>query len=1035
MSDDDPAYGGIDADFLLDEDIAVRRLLERSAPAAAAGRVVDDACALIAAVRARGGQGGPLRALVEHYDLATPEGVVLMCLAEALLRIPDAATAEALIADRLGAGDWERHLGASESWFVNASTWALMLGARAAGIQHVAEGTTPERLLARLEAPVLRGALRRAMRLMAASYVMGANIDGAIARSRGGDFAGCRFSFDMLGEAALGEPDCARYAEAYASAIARVGGMVDAALPPAQRDGVSVKLSALCARFEPAQREGAVPLLARRLGALARAAREAGIALTVDAEEAERLALTLAVFARVYRDPALGDWDGLGIAVQAYHKRAPAVIEALADLAATAGRTIPVRLVKGAYWDTEIKRAQAQGLDDFPVYTRKRNTDLAYLVCARALIGHAPRLYPQFATHNAHTLSWVVQHAGRRAIELQRLHGMGEALYAALAERGPRPPCRVYAPVGAHAELLPYLVRRLLENGANTSFVNRVLDEELPVAELAADPAARVAADAPLHRHAAIRRPRLVTAPARLRARACNFADEAALAPLFEAVAAARGGGHRAAPLIDGVSRPGAPRAVFCAAQRDLRIGTVEDADAARARQALDVAAAAFPAWCMTRAAERAALLERAADDLEAALPEFTALVVLEAGKTLRDAHDDVREAVDFLRYYAAEARRTLDGEQTLPGPAGEHNRLRLRGRGVFVCISPWNFPVAIFTGQVAAALVAGNSVVAKPAEQTSLVAARLVRLLLDAGIPPAVLACVPGDGATLGAALLDDPRVAGVAFTGSTATAGDIARRLAARDGPLVPLIAETGGLNAMIVDSSALPEQVVRDAAVSAFGSAGQRCSALRLLCVQEEVAARILALLREHVSCWVMGDPARRETDLGPLIDGPAREAVERYVDACRAAGRAVWRAPLAAPGGAFVAPAIIELAQVADLGQEVFGPVLHVVRFRADGWEALVGDINALGYGLTLGVHSRIASRAQAIAERARVGNVYLNRDMVGAVVGCQPFGGMGRSGTGPKAGGPHYLGRFTVEQTVSDNTAAIGGNAALLGGAG
>ncbi len=1033
MSDDDPAGGDIDTAFLLDEDVAVSRLLERAAPAALGAQAVDDACALIAAVRASGGQGGPLRALVEHYDLSTPEGVVLMCLAEALLRIPDAATAEALIADRLGAGDWERHLGASESWFVNASTWALMLGARGAGLQHAVEGSAPERLLARLEAPVLRVALRRAMRLMAASYVMGANIDDAIARARGDDFTGCRFSFDMLGEAALGEPDCERYAAAYATAIARVGSMVDAALPSAQRDGVSVKLSVLCARFEPAQRERAMPLLARRLGALARAAREAGIALTVDAEEADRLALTLAVFTRVYRDPALGDWDGLGIAVQAYQKRAPAAIEALARLAAATGRTIPVRLVKGAYWDTEIKRAQEQGLDDFPVYTRKRNTDLAYLVCAHALIGHAPRLYPQFATHNAHTLSWVVRHAGQQAIELQRLHGMGEALYAALAERGPRPPCRVYAPVGAHAELLPYLVRRLLENGANTSFVNRVLDDDLPVAELAADPVARVAADAPTHRHPAIRRPRLVTAPARLRARACNFADDAALAPLFAAIGAARGGGHRAAPLIDGERRPGTPRAVFCAAQRDMRIGTVEDADAAIARQALDVAAAAFPAWCRTRASERAALLERAADDLEAALPEFTALVVLEAGKTLRDAHDDVREAVDFLRYYAAEARRTLDGEQTLPGPAGDRNYLRLRGRGVFVCISPWNFPVAIFIGQVAAALAAGNCVVAKPAEQTSLVAARLSGLLLEAGIPPAVLACVPGDGATLGAALLDDARVAGVAFTGSTATAGDIARRLVARDGPLVPLIAETGGLNAMIVDSSALPEQVVRDAAVSAFGSAGQRCSALRLLCVQEEAAPRILGLLREHVACWVMGDPARRETDLGPLIDDAAREAVERYVDACRAAGHAVWRAPLAAPGGAFVAPTIIELAQVAELGREVFGPVLHVVRFRAEALDALVRDINALGYGLTLGVHSRIAGRAQAIAEHARVGNVYINRDMVGAVVGCQPFGGMGLSGTGPKAGGPHYLARFAVEQTLSDNTAAIGGNAALLGG--
>ncbi|MEQ8232718.1 MAG: bifunctional proline dehydrogenase/L-glutamate gamma-semialdehyde dehydrogenase PutA [Gammaproteobacteria bacterium] len=1025
----------IAAGRLLDEDVAVARLRASPLGVVDAGAVTREARSLIEAVRARGGERGPLRTLIEHYDLSTPEGVILMCLAEALLRIPDAATVDALIGDRLSAGDWQRHLGAGDTWLVDAATWSLMLGARVQAADEARRGAPFERLLARLGAPLLRTALRRAMGLMAATYVMGPTIEAALVRSRDCAFAGCRISFDMLGEAALGEPDAARFAAAYLAAIEAVGANVASTLPASQRDGISVKLSALHPRFEAAQRAIVVPELARRLRHLAAAAREAGVALTVDAEESARLALTLEVFAQVYRDPACAGWDGLGIAVQAYQKCAPAVIAWLARLAAAGARTIPVRLVKGAYWDTEIKHAQASGLDDFPVYTRKRNTDFAYLVCAQALFDHAPQLYPQLATHNAHTLSWACSVARGRAFETQRLHGMGEALYACLAERVTAPPCRVYAPVGAHAELLPYLVRRLLENGANSSFVNRLHDAALPAAELAADPAAQVAADAPLHRNPAVARPSLVTGPARVRAPALDFARDDALVPFFDALAALRAEPPRAPPRVDGTPCAGRTREVFDPAHDATCIGVVADADASIAARALDVAAGFFPDWNARGAAARATLLERAADAFVTALPELVALTVLEAGKTLADAHEDVREAIDFLRYYAAVVRLGHAGEVALPGPAGERNRLRLRGRGVFVCISPWNFPVAIFTGQVAAALVTGNTVIAKPAEQTSLVAHRVTGLLHAAGIPAAALACLPGDGATLGAALLDDTRVAGVAFTGSTATARAIARRLAAREGPLAVLVAETGGINALIADSTALAEQLVVDCTVSAFGAAGQRCSALRLLCVQDDVAPRVLELLRAHVETRVIGPPAARETDIGPLIDGDAHAAVAAHVAACRAAGHAVWQAPCRARDGHFHPPTIIELDRAGDLAHEVFGPVLHVVRFRADELEALVEDINALGYGLTLGVHSRIEARAQAIAAQARVGNVYINRDMVGAVVGMQPFGGMGLSGTGPKAGGPYYLARFAVEQVVSDNTAAIGGNAALLGAAG
>ncbi|MEX2481275.1 MAG: bifunctional proline dehydrogenase/L-glutamate gamma-semialdehyde dehydrogenase PutA [Gammaproteobacteria bacterium] len=1012
--------------YLTDETALIEDLLQEAAS--------DRAAAVVARVKASGTTG--LAAFMRHYELSSDEGIVLMCLAEALLRIPDPATVDALIAERIGGANWQRHLGRSDSLFVNASTWALMLSGRVLRFDQEGSPDSPwalaGRLLARLEEPVLRTALKHAMGILAAGFVMGRTIDEAVTRAAGSSFRHERFSFDMLGEAALGASDCARYAAAYRNAIETLGTHLDGSRPWSERPGISVKLSALYPRFEPAHDAAAVAVLTTRLGKLARAARHAGIALTFDAEEAERLEMTLAVFTGVYSDAVLGDWAGLGIAVQAYQKRAPAVIEYLTRLATRGGRTIPVRLVKGAYWDSEIKRAQIDGLADYPVFTRKRNTDVAYLACARRLLDAAPRLYPQFATHNAHTVSYVLEHAAGRPFEFQRLHGMGEALYAALHDTT-KVSCRVYAPVGAHTDLLPYLVRRLLENGANTSFVHHLLDPHIPRERLVADPVAAVTAELAAVRHPRIPRPIDLYRPARQNSTGFNFADRAALTPLFTALQTLRGTKPTAAPMVAGKCAAGTAREVYDPAAPAQAIGSVIDADEATAARALDVAAAAWPGWRERSADARADLLDTAAEALETQLADVAALCVLETGKTLRDAHDDVREAVDFLRYYAAQARALCSMPRALPGPAGEANMLYLSGRGVFVCVSPWNFPAAIFTGQVAAALVAGNCVLAKPAEQSSLVAARITAILHGAGVPAEVLGLLPGDGPRIARVLLSDARVAGVAFTGGTAAAAAIQRLLAARDGPVAALVAETGGLNAMIVDSSALPEQVVRDITRSAFNSAGQRCSALRVLCLQNEIAARVLELLGEHLDTWTQGDPARRDTDIGPVIEAAARDQLERYIDVHAAAGRLLHRGrpPSSARSGHHVLPAVIAIDSLAELDGEVFGPVLHVLRYSATDLDQLVDGINALGYGLTLGIHSRIAARAEHIRARARVGNVYVNRDMVGAVVGTQPFGGCGLSGTGPKAGGPNYLARFMTEQTFTVNTAAIGGNAALL----
>jgi RHH-type transcriptional regulator, proline utilization regulon repressor / proline dehydrogenase / delta 1-pyrroline-5-carboxylate dehydrogenase len=1037
----DPDGSTIRAAFLADERMTVAALAAHAAvDDDSRAQISRQARAWVEGVRARQHANAGIESFLQQYDLSTHEGVLLMCVAEALLRIPDAHTADALIRDKVSRGDWEKHLGASDSLLVNASTWGLMLTGRLTRLDSD-DARDPkswyERLVARTGEPVVRLALRQAMKVMAEQFVMGRDIEEALARSRTPDHARCRHSYDMLGEAAVTARDAVRYHDAYASAIAAIGASrVDPTADVVLQPSISVKLSALHPRYEFAQRERLYAELVPTLVTLAARARDVGIGMTLDAEEADRLELSLELFARVRREPALRGWDGLGLAVQAYQKRGRAVVAWIAALAREAGERVPVRLVKGAYWDTEIKRAQVQGLANYPVFTRKAHTDVSYLACAQALLEAGPRIYPMFASHNAHTIAWVAAQAHQRgrtvqSFEFQRLHGMGEALYAQVMGASSRLACRIYAPVGSHQDLLPYLVRRLLENGANTSFVNRIGDPSVSVDDVVADPVAK----AREHDYAPAARlplPRDLYRPQRENSAGVSLADQEAMAALDAAVREAHSPAWVAAPMLPRSTASGTARTVHDPSDRRRRIGTVVDADESTVHRAIEALREGQPAWDALGGAVRARTLEAAASVIERERDALVVLLAREAGKTRPAALAEVREAADFCRYYAALAREQFETPLALPAPTGESNALALRGRGVFACISPWNFPLAIFVGQVSAALAAGNAVAAKPAEQTPLTAAFATRCLIEGGIPAEVLALLPGDGEHVGAALVAHPHIAGVAFTGSTDVASRIAQTLAARQ-PIVPLIAETGGLNAMLVDSSALPEQVVQDAIVSAFDSAGQRCSALRVLCLQEDIAPRVLELLRGAMDELVIGDPALASTDVGPVIDEGARDALEAHVSSMQRAGLVLHRValPEATANGTFVAPTLIELDRLDRLTCEVFGPVLHVHRFRAGTLDALVDGINAFGYGLTLGIHSRIDNTVARVVERARVGNIYVNRNMIGAVVGMQPFGGEGLSGTGPKAGGPHYLFRFAVERTVSINTAAAGGNAALL----
>lgn len=1033
-----PVGAAINARYLTDEAECVRELIALARPEPAQAQAVSAlALELVEAVRSNRTRKGGLDAFLKQYDLGSREGVILMCLAEALLRIPDADTADRLIADKIAAGNWSEYLGDSDSLFVNASTWGLMLTGRL--VRPDPEemrnpGAVLSRLATRLGEPVVRAALKQAMRIMGHQFVMGRTIEEALERARDGDNQRYRHSFDMLGEAAMTGADALRYCAAYSQAISRIGAErtenADESAP-----SISVKLSALFPRYEFAQRERVLAELAPRVIQLVAEARAARVALTIDAEEAERLELSLELIERVLLAPASAGWAGFGLAVQAYQKRAPDVLRWLIRRAQETKRRLNVRLVKGAYWDSEIKRAQERGLAGYPVYTRKQSTDVSYLACARLLIDAGEEIYPQFATHNAHTVASIIVMArerGRR-FEFQRLHGMGEELYAEIVGAEKRDlPCRVYAPVGAHEDLLPYLVRRLLENGANTSFVNRIIDERLPAAEIAADPIAQVEAFDPIP-HPRIPLPRALFGTERVNSAGTNLADGTELSALAVAAAPAIDAFWHAGPIVNGRELDGAEHPVTNPANREETVGTVALADEAIVETAIAAAADAQVDWNRAGAETRASALERAADLFESNRGELVALAVREAGKTVPDSLSEVREAVDFLRYYAAQARREFAEPKRLPGPTGESNEMRLDGRGVFGCISPWNFPLAIFTGQVAAALAAGNSVVAKPAEPTPLIAARAVKLLHEAGVPGEVLHFLPGPGSRVGARMVSDPRVAGIVFTGSTETARRIQKSLAEREGPLATLIAETGGQNAMLVDSSALPEQVVADVVQSSFNSAGQRCSALRVLFVQEEIADRVLRLLSGFMDELELGDPALLATDVGPVIDTASQATLEEH--AASILQGSLWshrgRRDSWHERGTFVAPLAVEIDSLSRLTREVFGPILHVIRYSSSAIDKVVEAINATGYGLTLGIHTRIDSVAQDLARRLRVGNVYVNRNMIGAVVGVQPFGGRGLSGTGPKAGGPYYLHRFATEQTLTINTAAVGGNTTLL----
>lgn len=1009
-----------------DEDVAAK-LLAAAPPVESREAARALAGELIGIIRERRDRIGGVDDFLREFKLSSREGLAVMALAESLVRAPDKPTADLLLADKLSAGGFDHHKTASDTPLVQACAYALGVSAKLVGPDFSAHGLASD-LARRLGAPTLRAAAKQAMRLLGGHFVFGETIEAALARARKTRDPGARHSFDMLGEAARTADDARHHFESYAEAIRAIGAAAQGD-GPERNPGVSVKLSALHPRYEAISAGRARAELAPRLLELARLAKERDLGLTVDAEEADRLELSLDIFARVLADPSLAGWDGFGLAVQAYQKRALDVIDHVSALARLRRRRLMARLVKGAYWDSEIKRAQERGLADYPVFSRKAMTDLNYLACADRLLAE-DALYPQFATHNALTAATIVVRAGGRTdYEFQRLHGMGEALHEALPARS-GVACRIYAPVGPHRDLLAYLVRRLIENGANSSFVARAADPTIPVDSLLVDPF-RAIREPGQARHRTLRLPGEIFAPERKNSRGVEFGDRKALAnllaetaPFAERSFSARPTAASALPAADSAL----PGKQVLSPIDGAAIGSVCEADEATARLAMTLAREAFPAWSQVPVVERAKILFRAADLIEAHRGRLIALLQREAGKTLDDALAEVREATDLCRYYAAQALKILQ-ETPLPGVTGEDNFLRAHGRGVFVCVSPWNFPLAILIGQIAAALLAGNCAVAKPAEQTPLVAQQAVDLLFAAGCPKNVLALVPGDGA-IGAALVADPAAAGVVFTGSVATAHAIQRTLAASEGPIIPFIAETGGLNAMIVDSTALIEQVVDDCLASAFRSAGQRCSALRLLCLQEDIFPAALAMLTGAARELRVGDPLDVATHVGPVIDARAKARLDAALADYSARGRILY-AGTAPETGAYVAPHIIRLDRPGELTREIFGPILHVATWRADHFSGLIDEIAATGYGLTIGLHTRIERRIAEFARKAPAGNIYVNRNMIGAVVGSQPFGGVGLSGTGPKAGGPDYLRRFIRETTLTVNTTSLGGDAGLL----
>ncbi|AHG43044.1 bifunctional proline dehydrogenase/pyrroline-5-carboxylate dehydrogenase [Pseudomonas syringae CC1557] len=968
--------------------------------------------------KSAGGRAGIVQGLLQEFSLSSQEGVALMCLAEALLRIPDKGTRDALIRDKISNGNWQPHLGNSPSLFVNAATWGLLLTGKLVATHNEAGLTSSlSRIIGRSGEPMIRKGVDMAMRLMGEQFVTGETIGEALANASRFEAKGFRYSYDMLGEAALTEHDAQKYLASYEQAIHSIG-KASHGRGIYEGPGISIKLSALHPRYSRAQYERVMEELYPRLLALTLLAKQYDIGLNIDAEEADRLELSLDLLERLCFEPQLTGWNGIGFVIQAYQKRCPYVIDYVIDLARRSRHRLMIRLVKGAYWDSEIKRAQVEGLEGYPVYTRKVYTDVSYIACARKLLAAPEVIYPQFATHNAHTLAAIYQIAGQNyypgQYEFQCLHGMGEPLYeqvvGKVADGKLNRPCRVYAPVGTHETLLAYLVRRLLENGANTSFVNRIADHSISIQELVADPVSQIERMATQEGgfglpHPRIPLPRDLYGSERANSSGIDMANEHRLASLSSALLATAHNDWKAAPMLGCPAGAGSLSAALNPSDSRDVVGHVQEASLQDVDNAIQCALSAGPIWQATPPAERAAILERAADLMEGEIQPLMGLLVREAGKTFANAIAEVREAVDFLRYYAVQARNdfTNDGHRPL---------------GPVVCISPWNFPLAIFSGQVAAALAAGNPVLAKPAEQTPLIAAQAVRLLLEAGIPEGVLQLLPGRGETVGAGLVGDERVKGVMFTGSTEVARLLQRNVAGRldsQGRPIPLIAETGGQNAMIVDSSALTEQVVIDVVSSAFDSAGQRCSALRVLCLQEDSADRVIEMLKGAMAENRLGNPERLSVDIGPVIDAEAKAGIEKHIQGMRDKGRTVYQVAIAdsveLKRGTYVMPTLIELESFDELQREIFGPVLHVVRYKRKELDQLLAQINASGYGLTLGVHTRIDETIAKVVDNVNAGNVYVNRNIVGAVVGVQPFGGEGLSGTGPKAGGPLYLYRL------------------------
>lgn len=1039
-----PPLADVQAHHLMDELRLVGSLMERAVfTSEERQRSTDLARQIVTAARANSAKLAGIDALMKEYGLSSEEGVILMCLAESLLRIPDAETADQLIAEKIADGHWDRHRGHSQSLWVNASTWGLILTGKVMRYRD-ARANNPvaalKRLVARSGEPVIRQAVRQAVKLLGDQFVLGQTIKEAIARGRTLEAQGYRLSYDMLGEAARTAKDAGRYFERYLEAVGAAAGNLSSAHPDAlmARPSLSVKLSALHPRFEPGKEDRLDAELLPRLLTLARAARARNVPLTFDTEEQDRLEPAARLFAATFHDPTLEAWPGLGIAVQAYGKRAVPLLRWLRRLADTAGKRIPVRLVKGAYWDSEIKWAQEAGLPGYPVFTRKLHTDVSYLAGIRVLLADPQAFYPQFATHNAHSIASAFIAGGSAPYEFQRLFGMGEAVYAEVIGADKlNKPCRIYAPVGQRVDLVAYLVRRLLENGANTSFVHRLSDDAVPLAALVRDPLAKLEEE-----RTAAAQVKLMPLPVecfgpnRKGAEGLALAEAAVRAPVKSEMADHLAQSFAVGPIVNGEIRAGGPSALVlrCPHDRRERIGTLEIATQTEIEAALAAAAQASHAWDRTPAKDRARILETAADLMTRGRARLMAVIIREAGKTWTGAHGDVSEAVDFLRYYAAEARRLLGAPAELPGVTGERNILELRGRGPVACISPWNFPLAIFVGQVAAALAAGNTVLAKPAPQTPITAFLAVRLLHEAGVPHGALQLLPGDGG-VGAALVRDPRVKAVVFTGSTETAWQIQRALTDRRGPIIPFVAETGGLNAMIADSSALPEQVVRDAVKSAFDSAGQRCSAARVLFLHADVARRMTNMLVGAIEELDIGDPMDFATDIGPVIDTAAQDELDAHKIRLQSTGRQLidMALPEHCRVGSYVTPAAYAMDKLVVPGREIFGPILQVVTYEPGALPKVIETLNATGSGLTLGLHTRIGAVADYVAEHARVGNLYVNRNQIGARVGAQPFGGEGLSGTGPKAGGPHMLARLMTERVHSTDITATGGNWQLLAG--